>query len=173
MEGTSASAPAEGWYPDPYDSALERYWDGFSWTAHTRGTGTPQAAISPPAPSAGPQHVVYVESASNGLAVAALVLGIVGLVLGLIPILFFIAWICGIVGFVLGLVGRRRATKNPAVGRKTMATWGVALSILAFGMGCVGYAVLTDAFEDASDELESTSDCLDQADTLAEINQCS
>lgn len=28
-----ASTPA-GWYPDPYDPALQRYWDGAGWTDH-------------------------------------------------------------------------------------------------------------------------------------------
>jgi lysylphosphatidylglycerol synthetase-like protein (DUF2156 family) len=100
------------------------------------------------------REVVYVQQATNGLAVAALVCGIVGVVLGLIPILFFVAWALGIVAFVLGLIARRRAKREPAIGRKTMATWGVVLGIASFGLGCVGYAILVDAFEDTDEELE-------------------
>jgi S1-C subfamily serine protease len=34
--GTYATglSPAAGWYPDPYDPALLRWWDGYRWTAY-------------------------------------------------------------------------------------------------------------------------------------------
>lgn len=28
--------PPAGWHPDPYDPAIDRYWDGAQWTGHTR-----------------------------------------------------------------------------------------------------------------------------------------
>ena len=118
------------------------------------------------------ERVVYVERERNTMAAVALTLALIGLVLGLIPILFWIAWAGGIAGFVLGLVARRRAGRNPALGRRTMATWAAVLGIAAFGIGCAGYAILTDAFDDAVDELDSTADCLDRADTAAEIEDC-
>lgn len=31
---TLAAAPASGWYLDPYDSTLYRWWDGTQWTEH-------------------------------------------------------------------------------------------------------------------------------------------
>jgi hypothetical protein len=110
-------------------------------------------------PEQGPQ-VVYVERRGNGMAVAALVCGIVGLVLGFIPLLFVIAWALGITAFVLGLVARGRAKRNPEIGRKTMATWGVVLGVAAFAMGCVGYAVLDDIFTDTEEELEQIDENL-------------
>jgi lysylphosphatidylglycerol synthetase-like protein (DUF2156 family) len=102
----------------------------------------------------GQPQVVYVERKSNGLAVAALTCGIVGLVLGLIPILFFIAWALGITAFVLGLVARGRVKRDPEIGRRKMATWGVWLGVAAFAMGCVGFAVLDDIFSDTEEDLE-------------------
>lgn len=101
------------------------------------------------------ERVVYIErEPSNGLAVAALVCGIVGLVLALIPFLFFVGWALGITAFVLGLIARSRAKKHPLLGRKTMATWGVVLGILSFGMGCVGYAIVVNAFDDLDQDLQ-------------------
>jgi Domain of unknown function (DUF4190)/Protein of unknown function (DUF2510) len=163
---TQQQQPPAGWYANPAGEG-ERYWDGQQWTDQRR--------IGPPPPS-GPQapgqQVVYVEQAGNGLAIAALVTGIVGFVLGWIPILFFIAWALGITAFILGLVARRRAVRKPEVGRKGMATAGVVLGILAFGMGIVGLAVLDDVFSDTADELDRAADCLDRADTPEEIAEC-
>jgi hypothetical protein len=120
------------------------------------------------APSPAADRVLYVEKPGNGLAVAALVTGIVGVVLGMIPILFFVGWGLGITAFVLGLVGRGRAKKRPEVGRKTMATWGVVLGIAAFGLGCAGYSILTSAVDD----LNQTTSCIDNANTVSEMNLC-
>jgi hypothetical protein len=91
------------------------------------------------------QQVIYVQQRGNGMAVGAFVCGLVGFVLGLIPILFFIAWALGIVAFVLGLVARRRG-KDPNIGRRTMATWGTVLGVLSFGIGVVGYVIVANAF---------------------------
>lgn len=112
--------------------------------------------------------MVYVEKSGNGMAVAALVCGIVGLVLALIPILFFVGWGLGITAFVLGLVSRRRASRDPKIGRKAMATWGVALGVLSFLMGCVGYAILDDAFNDLDEDLS----CIEKADNQKELDEC-
>lgn len=32
---TLAGPPAAGWYPDPWDRAAKRWWDGRQWTGHT------------------------------------------------------------------------------------------------------------------------------------------
>ena len=51
----------------------------------------------------------------NGLAIAALSLGIVGLMFGLIPLTGFIAFGCGAVGLILGLsnMGRLKRGRCP------------------------------------------------------------
>jgi hypothetical protein len=53
-----------------------------------------------------------------------------------------------------------------------MATAGIVLGVLAFGMGIVGLAVLDDIFSDTTDELDRAADCLDRADTAEEIAEC-
>jgi hypothetical protein len=35
--------PPAGWHPDPYDPAIDRYWDGTQWTGHTRPKDTDPA----------------------------------------------------------------------------------------------------------------------------------
>jgi hypothetical protein len=42
--GPSGSTPKKGYYPDPADPSLERWWDGQQWTTLTR---TPKAAREP------------------------------------------------------------------------------------------------------------------------------
>jgi hypothetical protein len=39
---------AAGWYPDPQNPAIQRYWDGFRWTEHTA-----LGAAQPAGPAAG------------------------------------------------------------------------------------------------------------------------
>lgn len=33
--GPAGGAPAAGWYPDPSNPSLQRYWSGTAWTEHT------------------------------------------------------------------------------------------------------------------------------------------
>lgn len=43
----------EGWYADPQDTTpgAERWWNGFSWTAHTRTRPVPPPPVEPPGPA--------------------------------------------------------------------------------------------------------------------------
>src|SRR5436305_5330947 len=87
----------EIWQP-PKDQPPHPGW----WKASDGRWYPPRTPPTPAAPS-----VIYVEkAASNGLAVAALVLGIIGVVVGLIPLFFFIALPLGVLAFVFGLIGR-------------------------------------------------------------------
>jgi hypothetical protein len=86
-----------------------------------------------PPPPATPQ-----PRRGNGLAVAALVLGIVGAVFGLIPLTpFFIAGVCGVLAVVFGIVGMRKAKGAP---HKGMALAGFILGVLVIGLGVWGVA---------------------------------
>jgi Protein of unknown function (DUF2510) len=45
----AGTGQASGWYPDPADPAIERYWDGASW-AFARKVGSSEARPeNPPA----------------------------------------------------------------------------------------------------------------------------
>jgi hypothetical protein len=58
--------PSPGWYNDPTNDQLVRYWDGVRWTKHESKRPKPVVApLAPPARSARPASV----SASGGLAV--------------------------------------------------------------------------------------------------------
>lgn len=82
----------------------------------------------PPPPSYQPRPP------GNGVAVAALVLGIVALVLSPIPLVNVVGGICALIGLVLGLLGLARAER---LGRRAMAGWGTGLSAVALVVSVV------------------------------------
>ncbi|MFI8852689.1 hypothetical protein [Streptomyces sp. 891-h] len=102
----------------------------------------------PPAPAA---------AARNGLGLAALILGLIGALSGLVPILFWLSGTLGLIGLILGLVGRSRAKKGIATNGKT-ALAGVLLSLAAFALGVWGLVTVVTAFGDAADELDKELD---------------
>jgi predicted Zn finger-like uncharacterized protein/prepilin-type processing-associated H-X9-DG protein len=68
------------------------------------------------------------QQESNGLAVASLIFGIIGLFIPVIP---------SIVGVILGILGLKK-TKDPRVGGKGLAIAGIAVSCASFLMlGCM------------------------------------
>lgn len=67
----------------------------------------------------------------GGLAIAALVCGIVGAVFGFIPFVFVLGWVLAVVAIVLGSMARR----SP---RRVMAGWGLGLGGVALLTGAVG-----------------------------------
>ncbi|MFC8230036.1 DUF4352 domain-containing protein [Streptomyces sp. NPDC057287] len=79
--------------------------------------------------------------ARNGLGIAALVLGIVGTVSGLVPFFFWLAGILGLIALILGLAGRGRAKRGEAT-NKGVTTFGAVLGLVALILSVVG-AVLT------------------------------
>jgi hypothetical protein len=104
-------------------------------------------------------QVVYVKSASNGVALGALICAIVGAGAGLIPIMFWLALPLGVLGVILGIVGRRRVKAEPPIGRKATATWAIAVGLIAVALGVVGVAIVNDAAND----LDRAADQLDHA----------
>jgi Septum formation/Protein of unknown function (DUF2510) len=136
---TGDQTPPAGWYPDEGVDApagQQRYWDGSAWTEHTTA----------PSPSLDqPQPVVQLAS-RDGLVIAALILGIIGVVIGIIPFFFWIAGILGVIGLILGFVGRGRAKRGePTNG--TIALWGIIASAVAVVVSIVGLVILI-VFED-------------------------
>ena len=46
-------SPQAGWYPDPQQSGVDRWWDGMAWTVHQRATAAPVQPVAPALPAAG------------------------------------------------------------------------------------------------------------------------
>jgi hypothetical protein len=163
-----------GWHRDPHGRNEHRFFDGSQWTEHVSNGGQTSVdsviaaspaqlavptltAPHPPAPApplgALPSYQVSGQSSDgakrpgNGMAVVALVLGIIGVLFGLIPLFFFIAIPCGVLALIFGFVGRR-AAKRRAAGHRGMALVGLILGIVAVGLGIVGVVIVGDAVED-------------------------
>ncbi|MCO7192298.1 DUF4190 domain-containing protein [Pseudonocardia sp. McavD-2-B] len=97
---------------------------------------------------------------SNGAGTTALVLGIVGALLALVPLVGIIAWPVVIVGAVFGIVGLVRVSRGTATNRGAALT-GLILSLVGLVV-CIGYAA---AFGQAANDVAIASDPgLGQAD---------
>ncbi|MFJ3586399.1 DUF4190 domain-containing protein [Streptomyces sp. NPDC090127] len=88
----------------------------------------------------------------NGLGTAALILGIIGTVSGLIPLLFWLAGILGVIALILGLVGRGRVKRHEA-DNKGVTTTGAVLGLAALILSVVGAVITFTAVSDAVDEI--------------------
>lgn len=78
------------------------------------------------------------------MAVAALMCGSVGVVLGMIPILAVPALTTGIVALAFGITGTKRAQRGAV--RKMVAIWGTVLGIVAIALSIVGFAIIFNVF---------------------------
>lgn len=85
------------------------------------------------------------ETEKNGLGTSSFVLGLLGCLFGLIPILMFVAFPLSLLGLGLGLgnigrLRRRRATNA------VMTGIGIGLSVLGIALSIVGMVIVNDAF---------------------------
>ncbi|GAA3542953.1 hypothetical protein [Nocardioides daeguensis] len=94
------------------------------------------APYPPPPPSPGPGFgPPAARRPANGVAVAALVVGIIALVTSPIPLVNFVGLLLALVGVCLGVVGLVRGRRT---GRRTaLAGWGLGLSVVAAGVAVV------------------------------------
>ncbi|MFF5803409.1 hypothetical protein [Streptomyces sp. NPDC012746] len=97
---------------------------------------------------------------TNGLAIAALVIGIVGIAIGLVPFFFWAGGIMAIVALGLGIGGIVRAAEGAP--RRVMAIVGTVLGLLGLGASVGGYVltgVVSDKFTDRIEhEIEADED---------------
>lgn len=150
MNDVRPSSPP-GWLPDPVGRHEYRYFNGQTWTADVADGGQrfvdPLGVLPTPAGSApvghagsrvgGPFQHSGATPPGNGMATAALVCGIGGMLIAWIPFVVVLGIVLGVLGVTLGYQGVKRSSLNGAGrGRATAAivTGGVALALSAVGI---------------------------------------
>ena len=120
-----------------------------SYDPFQQGGTSPYQGYPPPPPPL-PPGGGYPLAPAKGMATASLVVGIVGVVTGLIPLLFFISLPCGVVALVLGLTAW---SKGRTIGAK-QGRAGAWLGAIAVVLGVVGLVIVAGAVEALDDELD-------------------
>ena len=111
----------------------------------------------------------YGAPPKNGMGTAALVLGIIGVVLA---VLFFpLGILLGVVAAVLGYLGRKKAARREATNRG-QATAGLVLGLVAILVGGLIAAFVGTFLAENSDEISNLSECVTDADTEEERTAC-
>lgn len=148
MTRNTNQTPA-GWYADRSARGVVRYWDGLSWTAHTRSIDTgPSASV--PAHSGPRPH----PSRPNYLGLLALALAVLGFGLACSRALFLVGFAYPVMGFafmavslVLGVIAAclRGRAKWPGIVAIVVAVLGtfvaIVLSLIAAALSSgIGYS---------------------------------
>jgi hypothetical protein len=133
-----------------------------------QGYGNPEYGGQPygAAPYGDPGAFGGSPSPRNGLGVAALVLGI----LGLVSSLFVVGGLLGLVAIVLGVLGRGRAKRREAT-NGGMALAGILTGAVAVVLSALVLAGVASLFNQA--DFGSFTECLEQAGgDQAAVEQC-
>jgi hypothetical protein len=101
-------------------------------------------APPPPPPAYNADGPLVGQGPKNGLGTAALVCGIVAVVVSFIPVVNWFTWALGVLAVVFGSVGWARANKGLAT-NKPFAITGLVLGIVSFFTFCLIYYVIFGA----------------------------
>ncbi|MCB5911463.1 DUF4190 domain-containing protein [Streptomyces pinistramenti] len=104
-----------------------------------------------------PMAPVWAPQPRNGMGIAALVLGIISVVLGLFIILFWMSWLPALLALIFGFVGLSQVRRGLAT-NKGMAVTGVVLGavglVAAVGGGVFSAIVVDKVVDDARTKVE-------------------
>jgi len=161
----SPAEHAAGWFPDPNGRHEHRYFNGRAWTADVADAG--QRAVDPlgSAPSPIPAGFPPGPPGSgqgNGIATAALVCGIIGVLLAWVPFVVVAGFVLAVLALVFGIQGIRRANVSQSGRGKALAgvilgTVGLALSVLGVLLSVVVFREVRAFMNPAAHSVEVTS----------------
>jgi hypothetical protein len=119
QQAPGASMPPAGWYTDPGNPFLYRWWDGSAWTEHTAPAGQPSASGVP-------------AQDLSGKANTSMVLGLVGIVAWFLPI---IGLPVTITGLVFGIRARNSAARSKAIAGIVLCSIFLTVSVINAALG--------------------------------------
>jgi hypothetical protein len=136
-----------GWEQQPGQSGWDRPAGAPAWEQGSSAWGQPASR------------------GSDGVALAALIVGILSLLIAFVPIVGLIGVIGGVIALVLGFVGRGRIKRTQA-GGNGMAVTGIVTGILAIllgllitgGLFALGGTLFGDSWRDYQQCIEETGD---------------
>ncbi len=132
-----ASVSSAGWFPDPWRRYEYRFHNGTTWTADVSSGGSrfvDPLGSGPTAPAPWTTAPLP-HSKRDGIATAAMVLGIIGLTISWIPVLFVVGAICAVLGLVFGAVAlRRRKSENRSFAITGTVTGGAGIVMVGVGV---------------------------------------
>jgi Protein of unknown function (DUF2510) len=119
----SQPTPPPGWYTEPSNPFLHRWWDGSAWTQHTA-----------PAQGSGPTSGFPVQPQQDlsGKATTSMVLGLVGIVAWFLPIVGFPVTITGL---VFGIKARHSAGRGKAIAGIVLCSIFLTVSVVNAALG--------------------------------------
>nr|WSW46122.1 DUF4352 domain-containing protein [Streptomyces sp. NBC_01001] len=156
VDAFAPPAPTDGFAPPTAPLHAAPPAPSFGAPVPPGGPGAPVPPANPwgahAVPGAGPGNPwgTPARPATNGLAVAALVIGIAAVVLGLIPFVFWAGGLLAVVGTGIGIGALVRASGG--AGRKTMAVVGTVLAVLGLGASVGGFLLTGLVIEKVADD---------------------
>ena len=170
-DGSSSTAAAEGSSglpatetpaatggPDPSDQAGQP--QGTGQAGPPQGTGQahqPPPQQPQPQQAGGPAHQA---PPTNGLAVAALIIGILSLLVSWIPFVGLLGVVGGGLALLLGLLGRGRAKK--IANGAALAVTGIVTGLLAVLVGIASTALPVLFFQGMIGDFEAVDRCIEE-----------
>lgn len=134
-----------------------------------------QAGYSPesqPMPGpAEPSTQPYLVKPRNGAGVAALVLGLLGLVLAILVLPAPLGALLGLLALIFGIIGISRAGRGEATNRGQAVT-GLITGILALALGVLLTVRIGGYLQDHATDFNNLGKCLNAANTDQERTAC-
>jgi MFS family permease len=114
---------------------------------------------------------VAVSSPRNGMGVAALVIGVVSLVLAILIVFFPIAGLLGIVAIILGAIGMARASRGEADNRG-QALAGLITGLIALLLAIALAVGIGGFLTTHANDFRKLGSCWNKADNRADRRAC-
>jgi hypothetical protein len=109
-------------------------------------------------------------SGNNGIAIAALIIGIISLLIAWIPFLGLLGGIGGVVALILGFMGRKRAN-DPGTGGSGAAITGIVTGILALILTIVVHIAVFTFGSTFVGSFETYEECIEAGGTDEECQR--